>query len=863
MKLMNLLFKDRSLGYKFLVLPTIPVMVVVMFISIDIMVSQKKILVEKAKKRASLLTELSILTVSNEFVIYNKSLLDNVVDNLSTDASVVYAAIVDASDDRILSHSDHACDGTILNHDAMSYFAKSDEPGNFYEISGDINIAGNKCGVLRVGFSLKDVHQEISQMKQRFLFIALIAVVLGAVFSIVLARLISTPIKALVEQTKIIGAGNLENNIIYRSKDILGQLANEFNKMVSNLRDKQQQIIDNEARMRTLVENMPVMMDALDEDLNIIVWNRECERVTGYSASELIGNPNAVKILYPDDAYREQMIADLHVLKLDFREKEYELTCKNGTQKIISWSNISARYPVSGWYAWAIGVDVSERIRAQEAVRDSEKKYRLIMASMNDAAYIVSSDFRIEYMNPRMIDTLGCDATGEICHKAIYNRDQMCSWCVFESILHGAKHCEYEFINPRNNNVCSVTNSPIHRSDRTISNLAIRRDITEKRAMEAQLRHSQKMESIGTLAGGIAHDFNNLLYMILGNAELALGDLPEQDPVFKKLEGIKSAALRASGIVRQLLDFSRNIDRELKPVNAVSVIEDALKFLRSTLPASVELRRNLPDTDIFILGDPIQMNQIMINLCTNASQAMGETGGILEIAVQQMYLDEEAVEGHSDLSPGDYLQITVSDTGPGVAPAIADRIFDPYFTTKEIGKGSGLGLAVVHGIVKNHRGAVFVDSKPGKGSVFTVFIPITAQKAVTVTAGPDEVPRGNETILFVDDEKTIADLTGIMLKKLGYKAEIKTDPAEALELFRSKPHMFDLVITDMTMPHMSGIRFSKKIKKIYPEIPIIICTGHSLFIDEEKARSLDIAAYLTKPVKMKDIARTIRQVLDI
>ncbi len=862
MKLMNLLFKDRSLGYKFLVLPTIPVMVVVVFISANILMSQKRILVEKAKKRASLLTELSILTVSNEFVMYNKNLLDNIVDNLSTDTSVVYAVIVDSSDNRILSHSDHGYDGTILNHDAILYFTTSHEHGDFYEISDDINVSGNKCGVLNVGFSLEDVYQEISQMKQRFLLIAFTAVALGAFFSIILARLISIPIKALVEQTKIIGAGNLENKIIYRSKDILGQLANEFNKMVSSLKAKQQQIVDNEGRLLNLVENMPVMMDALDEDFNIVVWNRECERVTGYRASELVGNPNAMKILYPDDEYRERVISEFLAMGLNFRENEYKLTCKDGTQRIISWSNISAQHPVSGWYTWAIGVDITEHRQAQEALRDSEEKYRLIMTSMNDTAYIVSSDFRIEYLNPRMINNIGRDATGEVCHKAIYDRETRCSWCALERILQGETYCEYELINPRNNNVYSVTNSPMRHTDGTISNLAILRNITEKRAIEAQLRQSQKMESIGTLAGGIAHDFNNVLYMILGNTELALEDISNRDPVYKKLEGIKSAALRASGIVRQLLDFSRKIDRELKPVNAVFVIKDSLTFLRSIIPASVEIRRHLPDTDISILGDPIQINQVMMNLCTNASQAMEETGGILEITVKEVYLNEDAVEYYSDLHTGDYLQITVSDTGHGVEPEIIDRIFDPYFTTKEVGKGSGLGLAVVHGIVKNYNGAVSVDSRPGNGTTFTILVPVVAEKPVTEAEQTDEISRGNETILFVDDEKAITDITGTMLKRLGYKTEIKNDPAEALELFRSKPHMFDLVITDMTMPHMSGIKLSKELKEIRPDIPVIVCTGHSPFIDEEKAKSLNIAAYIMKPVRMRDIAKAIRRVLD-
>jgi len=387
-------------------------------------------------------------------------------------------------------------------------------------------------------------------------------------------------------------------------------------------------------------------------------------------------------------------------------------------------------------------------------------------------------------------------------------------------------------------------------------------DISEHKKLEGQLRQSSKMESIGTIAGGIAHDFNNILYMILGNAELALEDIPEWNPVHDSLKEIKSASLRAAAIIKQLLNFSRKTDQEFKPIRAVKVIRDTMFFLRSMIPTTIEIRKHLPNEEITILGDPTQINQMVTNFCINAFQGMEMTGGILDITLEKITIDEETAISYIGITPGDHLKIKISDTGPGINPEIIDNIFDPYFTTKEVGKGSGLGLSVVHGIVKNHNGAITVDSELGKGTTFTMLFPIVTEKPEIVTETTDELPLGNERILFVDDEKSITKMTGKTLQRLGYQIEIKTNPLEAIELFQSKPDQFDLIITDMTMPQMTGVKLSKKLKEIRSDIPVIICTGHSALLDEEKAKEMGIDAYVMKPIVKQEIAKTIRQVLD-
>ncbi len=586
------------------------------------------------------------------------------------------------------------------------------------------------------------------------------------------------------------------------------------------------------------------------------------EQFVGYVAQDFMsGSINWGSLIHPDDA----AMVHAEVSKLlsepgytaitDYRvrHKDGQFRWVRDVGKII---HVNEKDLVQGTV-----VDITKRKCAEDALRESEEKYRLMMEAMRDAAYICSPEFRIEYMNPKMISRIGRDAIGKSCHKAIYNYDEKCSWCVFDQIQQG-EHVEYELADPKDNRYYAIANSPILHSDGTISKLTIFRDITENKAIESQLQQARKMESIGTLAGGIAHDFNNILFMITGNAELALENIPESNPTHANLKEIKTAGLRAAGIVNQLLNFSRNSDQELRPIEAITVIKDALRFLRATIPTTVELRKHLPDTDIAIMADPVQINQILMNLYTNAAQAMEKTGGILEINVENKTLTEDAAGNYPDLTAGEYLKIRVSDTGPGINPEIIGRIFDPYFTTKEFGKGSGLGLAVVHGVVKSHNGAITIDSEPGKGTDFIILFPVIDEKPEVEAKPSDEAPPGYETILFVDDEQAIVNMTAQVLERLGYKVKTETNPIAALELFQSKPDDFDLVITDMTMPRMTGVKLSEKLKAVRPDIPVILATGHSSLIDEGKAKKMGIDAYVMKPILKSDIAMAIRTVLD-
>jgi len=389
---------------------------------------------------------------------------------------------------------------------------------------------------------------------------------------------------------------------------------------------------------------------------------------------------------------------------------------------------------------------------------------------------------------------------------------------------------------------------------------AERRAEAERLRLEGQLRQAQKMEAIGTLAGGIAHDFNNILAAILGFSELArFAAAGGEDPTPHLLEILK-ASYRARDLVRQILAFSRRTESAFAPVPLRPLVNEALKLLRATLPATIRLRERL-EGEGRVLGDPTQIHQVVMNLCTNAYQAMEEEGGELEVSLaeQRPAAAPEEVSG-----AGRFLRLRVRDTGPGMDPAILNRIFDPYFTTKEPGKGTGLGLAVVHGIVKQHRGRVEVASRPGGGATFDVYFPLLEEQEAPSAGGRGgPAPAGNgERLLFIDDEPALVALAEAVLTGLNYRVIATADARAGLELFCSDPHGFDLVITDMTMPQMTGDRLAREILRLRPGLPVLLCTGYSERLTEEGARRLGAAGLLWKPYLREELAAAVRRALD-
>ena len=386
----------------------------------------------------------------------------------------------------------------------------------------------------------------------------------------------------------------------------------------------------------------------------------------------------------------------------------------------------------------------------------------------------------------------------------------------------------------------------------------------QKLLLQKQLSQAQKMEAIGVLAGGIAHDFNNILGAILGYAEMVQDDCPIGSRMRNDIDRVVEASHRAKELVKQILAFSRQTDTEEKPLQPTLIIKEAVKMLRPSLPSTIDIQQNIdPDVGL-IFADPTQIHQILTNLCTNAFHAMEETGGILTISLKNKELHLSDLVSEPDVQPGLFVDISVADTGPGISPQIVDKIFDPFFTTKEVGRGTGMGLAIIHGIAKKSGGVVSFQSSPGEGTIFHVYMPVY----ISTSTLTDEIPPieliqpGIERILFIDDEKMLAEMGKTMLERLGYKVTMATSSIEALKTIQNQQENFDLVITDQTMPDMTGIDLARRILQIRPGMPIILCTGFSNLISEEKARIYGIKGFAMKPLAKKDLAALIRTVLD-
>jgi signal transduction histidine kinase/ActR/RegA family two-component response regulator len=382
-----------------------------------------------------------------------------------------------------------------------------------------------------------------------------------------------------------------------------------------------------------------------------------------------------------------------------------------------------------------------------------------------------------------------------------------------------------------------------------------------RRKLEDQLRQAQKMEAIGTLAGGIAHDFNNILSSVIGYTELALGETEKGSRLADDLQEIYTAGNRAKDLVRQILTFARHSEEKIIPIQISTIVKEALKMLRSAIPATIAIKQEIQSKSL-VMANPTQIHQIFMNLCTNAAQAMEDDGGILTVRLYDEKIETDVREKTAGLKPGIYQKIEISDTGKGIAEKDLGSIFDPYFTTKAVGEGTGLGLSVVHGIVKSYGGSVSVKSAPGKGTVFSVYLPISKREVLSREEPLKALPRGTERILFVDDEAPVLQIGSRHLEELGYAVTIQNSSVAALELFKTDPDQFDLVITDMTMPNMTGDQFAIELMKIRADIPVILCTGYSKKVTADSASEIGIKAIAYKPIAKADFANTVRKVLD-
>ncbi|MHC1729586.1 MAG: PocR ligand-binding domain-containing protein [Syntrophobacteraceae bacterium] len=523
---------------------------------------------------------------------------------------------------------------------------------------------------------------------------------------------------------------------------------------------------------------------------------------------------------------------------------------------------------------------LSGQKRAEEELRESEERHRLTLEAINDGLWDWNITTGNAVFSPRSYTMLGYepyefppnyDFWKSLIHPEDADRAER---EINAHIASGEGYAIEIRMRTKSGGWCWILNRGrvVERDadDHPVRLVGTHSDITErkrseeeKERLQAQLQQAQKIEAIGTLAGGIAHDFNNILATILACSQIALRDLPDSNPAHVDLQQIVQSTLRATDLVKQILAFSRKTGKEkIHPLRVGSIIKEAIQLLRACLPSTIEIRQSIWSKEDLALIDPTQIHQVLVNLCTNAAHAMREKGGVLGISLTKVNLDACDVIACPGLKPGQYLELSVSDTGHGMDPDTLRQIFDPFFTTKEPGEGTGLGMAVVHRIVRRHGGAIRVHSEPGKGATFDVLLPV-------IESGPEisipkdmDMPRGTERILLVDDEEALLAAGKRALEELGYSVIAKKNGQEALAVFQAQPFHFDLVITDCTMPTMAGLDMAREIMRIRPDIPIVLNTGGAVADVIGLAKKIGIREIVTKPLDLCEFVRVVRRALD-
>jgi PAS domain S-box-containing protein len=635
---------------------------------------------------------------------------------------------------------------------------------------------------------------------------------------------------------------------------------------------------ESEKKYRTILDNIEDGYFEVDLKGNFTFFNDALRRLIGYSATAMAGMNNRE---YMDEENAKKVFQTFNrVYETGKPTKgfDWEITKVDGSKGHVDASVSLITDPGGNPIGFrGIARDVTGQKQSQRALQESEAKYRQLVNHAPAGIYEVDflegkfvnvNDLICEYTGYTRQELLGMSALDiltEDSQKKFIDR--------LDKIFKGQKvpsSVEFKIRAKSGREFCVLINSNIiYAADgKPKGATAVVHDITEqkqaeeeKKNLEYQLQQAQKMEAIGTLAGGIAHDFNNILSVIIGYTELILMSGDVAGEVRQNLKEIFSASKHARDMVKQILAFSRQNKQERKPIQVAHIVKEVIKMLRASLPATISIQHHIEKDTGIIEADPTQIHQVLMNLCTNAAHAIHEKDGVLEIHLGNIDLDQKAAADIPGLKTGSYLKLSVKDSGDGIHPRVQQQIFNPYFTTKEKGEGTGLGLAVVQGIVKSNNGAVTVESEVGKGAAFHVYLPTIKRKLTPEDEISTPLPMGCEHILLVDDEQPLVEIGRQMLERLGYSVAARTSSIEALELFKADPNRFDLVITDIVMPNLTGDKLAKKIINIRNDIPVVLCTGYSEKFTRRNASEMGIQTFLMKPLVMRDLANTVRQAL--
>ena len=599
--------------------------------------------------------------------------------------------------------------------------------------------------------------------------------------------------------------------------------------------------------------------DGQPENYKFLAVNPAFEKMTGLKADKIVGR-NVLDVIPDVEPYWIETYGNV---ALSGEPANFE----NNAAAIGKHFQVTAFQPLPGQFA-CIFVDITERKAAENELRESEEKFRNFTEQSFVGCYIIQDDV-LKYVNPKFADIFGY--TVDECMNGMHFR-QLVHTEDLASVQEQVRRrvageidvVQYTFRGVKKSGEVihlSIYGSALVYQGRPAA-IGTILDITKDLEMEKRLAQSQRMEAIGSLAGGIAHDFNNILFPIVGMSEMLLEDLPQGSLEHENAMEIYKAGRRGSDLVKQILAFSRQSEQKKMPIRIQQILKEVMKLSRSTIPADIDVTQDIQNNCGMVQADPTQVHQIAMNLITNAYHAVEPKSGEIDVRLKEVEIESGQLLD-SDLLPGRYALLSVSDTGVGIDPTIKQKIFEPYFTTKEQGKGTGLGLAVVYGIVKEHKGDIKVYSELGKGTTFNVYLPAMAKDEKPAPAeGNADSEVGHERILLVDDEGSIAKLEKLILERLGYTVIMRVNSSEALEAFKAKPDSYDLVISDMTMPQMTGDQLAKELISIRADIPIIICTGFSERLNQEKAASIGVKGFLMKPIIKSELAKMVRKILD-
>lgn len=678
-----------------------------------------------------------------------------------------------------------------------------------------------------------------------------------------LDRIVLGRLRHLTENVNAIAdSADRSDYLDIRGKDEISQLAGSINTMLKTIRQNHAEKILNEQYLSELLNSIHcgiMVVDVQDHkvvDINeagLALFQGNREDIIGKQCHHLVC-PNAAGKCPIIDLGKAIEVSERTLLRSDGST----LPIIKSVAKI---ERLGRSYLIESFF------DISNLKKAEANLRMSEERYRRFFEEDITGDFIISVDGRIVECNPAFAKMFGYADPSEI--KTSMPPEDYLSKKDRRTILtrlrqeRRLEEIELAFHHRSGKKIYCIGNL-IGQFDgagtlREVKGYLF--DDTKRIQLEKDLRQAQKMEAIGTLAGGIAHDFNNILAGIMGYTEIALSELPKESRTADRLNKVLKSANRAKDLVHQILAFSRQNEGETHPLSPKPIIKEVVKLMRASLPANIDIYEQIT-SGACVMANPVQIHQMIMNLCTNAAYAMKKTGGSLTISAADTHLDESFTSRYSGVRQGDYLCISIKDTGPGVSPAIIDRIFDPFFTTKDKNEATGLGLSVVHGIVSKLKGVVTVDSSP-QGATFNIYLPI----AVEISAKDREMkaeplPTGTETVVFIDDEELLVEVGIHMLTSLGYHAAGYSESLKALEYIRTNADKVDLVITDMAMPNLTGLALARQLKELLPNLPVIICSGYSEEISAETAVAMGADGYVMKPMVIKELADKIREVLN-